>query len=286
MALPTFFIIGAQKAGTTSLHYYLDQHPEIQMSSVKEPHFFSGPENGLPYLLDRVDRLAEYEKLFDPAIRVRGEASAEYAAHPRRQDVPVRIDELVPEAKFIYLVRDPVARTVSHYKMLVALKGERRSLQEVLGDMSDLKSPLIAPSLYASQLELYLRYFDEDRMLVIDQADLLANRAATLGQVFSFLSVDGLIDSSLFETELLSSQNWRTYPDGYVDFIARAVAPRVRWVPRGIRRPVRQFVENILWPPLDASLDDELRIRLEERFAPEASRLRALTDKTLATWSV
>jgi hypothetical protein len=286
MVLPTFFIIGAPKAGTTSLHFYLDQHPQIQMSAVKEPRFFGGPENGIPYPPDRVGNREEYERLFDPAFEVRGEASTDYATHPRRQGVPERIAELVPQAKFLYLVRDPVARTLSHYQMRVALMGERRSPREALSDLTDLYSPYISPSLYASQLELYLREFPQERVLVVDQADLSAERRSTLSRIFAFLEVDDAIDSSRLEEELLSSRQWRTYPVGYADFVARSVSPLIQWIPQGLRRSVRRSLERVLWPPLDTEIDDELRASLEEFYAPEVERLRAITGMTFSTWSV
>jgi Sulfotransferase family len=286
MALPTFFIIGAPKAGTTSLHHYLDQHPEVQMSAVKEPQFFSGPADGIPYRMGRIEDLGRYEELFDSAVRVRGEATAEYAVSPRRAGVPERIKEMIPEAKFIYLVRNPVPRTVSNYKMMVALKGERRSLQEALGDFSDLRSLYISPSLYATQLELYLRQFPDDRILVLDQAELRAQRMPTLHRVFSFLDVDPEVESAGFEEELLTSQEWREYPDGYADFVAKRVAPLFRWIPSRVRRSARAGVERRLWPPVDTSMDDDLRERLEERFAPEVERLRQLTGQRFADWSV
>lgn len=286
MALPTFFIIGAPKAGTTSLHNYLDAHPRIQMSAVKEPRFFAGPENGIPYPPDRVGDLDAYEALFDPAAEVRGESSTDYATHPRRPGVPERIKELVPAARFVYLVRDPVARTVSHFKMTTALLGERRTLREALGDLSDLHSPYLSPSLYATQLELYLRTFPQARVLVIDQADLQANRRQVLSQVFDFLSVESDVPLDGFDQEHLDSSDWRAYPSGYADFVARHVAPRFRWIPQGLRRSARRTVERVLWRPLDTSLDDELRGRLEDLYAPEVARLRTLTGKEFPTWSV
>jgi hypothetical protein len=285
MALPTFFIIGAPKAGTTSLHHYLDQHPEVQMSAVKEPRFFAGPENGIPYPPDYVGSRSAYEALFDPSFAVRGESSTDYATHPRRSGVPERIKEAVPEARFVYVVRDPVARAVSHYKMGVALLGERRPIDLALGD-PDPRSAYIAPSLYATQLELYLGYFPRERILVLDQADLLADRQATLREAFSFLGVDPALDPSGFEDELLSSESWRAYPNGYASFMARRVAPLFRWIPTGFRRSVRAAVERKLWPPIETDLDEGLRERLQERFAPEAGRLRELTGKPLAKWSV
>lgn len=286
MALPTFFIIGAPKAGTTSLHHYLDQHPQIQMSQVKEPRFFAGPANDIPYPPDRIDSREEYECLFDPAFNVRGESSTDYATHPRRSGAPERIKALVPDAKFIYMVRDPIARTVSHYKMRAALLGETRTLSDALGDLSDLRSPYISPSLYASQLELYLQSFPEDSVLVIDQSDLLSDRRPTLKQIFSFLSVDTHIDSPQFDTELLDGQDWRAYPSAYGSFIRRFVTPSLQWVPRNLRRSVRSSVERRLWPPLEADLDDDLRSRLRERYYPEVERLRTLTGQSFSSWSL
>lgn len=256
------------------------------MSSIKEPRFFAGPEDGIPYPADWVNTLEKYEDLFDPNAAVRGESSTDYATHPRRQGAPGRIKELVPDAKFIYLVRDPIARTISHYKMEAALLGERKTLREALGDLSDLRSPYISPSLYATQLELYLREFPQERILVIDQVDLQADRRTVLSQVFAFLSVDDTIDSDGLEEELLSSGDWRAYPTGYADFIAHFVAPGFRWIPRGPRRSARRAVERVLWPPLDTSLDEELRGRLEDLYVPDLERLRKLTGKSFPTWSI
>jgi Sulfotransferase family len=287
MSLPNFFVIGAAKAGTTSLHRYLDQHPEIQMSATKEPRFFAGPANGIPYPPDRVWSREEYELLFDPAFALRGEASTDYAAHPRRQGVPERIKELVPEAKFVYLVRDPIARTISHFQMAVALMGERRSLKQALGDLSDHRSPYIASSLYGSQLENYLRHFPQERMLVLDHAKLRSERRSTLARVFAFLGVDEGAEVGGLDDELLSSSEWRTYSPRYVSLVDRFVAPPLRWIPKGVRRSLRRSVESLLWPPLEKpAVDAELQARLEELYAPEADRLRALTGEEFSNWTV
>ena len=285
-ALPTFFIIGAPKAGTTSLHHYLYQHPQIQMSAVKEPNFFAPPLNPVNERR-RISSVDKYERLFDPTSEVRGEASTPYTEYPFRQGVPERIQELVPGAKFIYLVRDPIVRTVSHYHHLFASEGERRSLQEMLSDLSDPRSPCICASLYALQLELYLRRFPQERVLVVDQAELLTDRRSTLRKVFCFLEVDEEVDSSQFEEEFLRSSERRTYPPGFARFVGLHVTPRVRWLPRGMRRSLRHSVERLFFPPLETSgLDDGLRAQLQEFYTGEVERLRALTGETFPTWSV
>ena len=94
-AWPTFFVIGAARCGTTSVHHYLSLHPEIQMSRVKEPHFFGGPPGDLPYGTKRIERPDVYRGMFDNRWSVRGESSPSYSVHPRRVGVAGRIKEIV-----------------------------------------------------------------------------------------------------------------------------------------------------------------------------------------------
>ena len=287
MALPTFFIIGAAKTGTTSLHYYLGQHPEIQMSANKEPNFFSGLPNGIPYRFGQVSTLEDYEELFDPAVTVRGEASVGYSNYPRRAGVPARIKERVPEARFIYLVRDPIDRTVSQYHYRVAVEGERRSLHEALGDLSDPYSVYVGPSLYATQMELYLRHFPQERILVLEQAELHTARRDALRQIFEFLSVDPEVDSARFDEELNTQDDQYVYPAAYARLRGSGLPLPLRWIPRGVRHSARRSVESLLMRPVEKSqLDDETRNRLEQRYRGEVERLRALTGKSFSGWSL
>jgi hypothetical protein len=286
MALPTFFIIGAPKAGTTSLHNYLSEHPQIQMSSVKEPNFFA-PHLDPVHEPRRIASLDRYEELFDTSVAVRGEASTPYSEYPLRQGVPERIREKVPDAKFIYVVRDPVERTISHYNHLVASEGERQPLGDVLADLSDPRSPSICASLYGLQLELYLRQFPERNFMVLDQADLLNDRRSTVRRVFAFLEVDADFDSPRFDDEFLKSSDRHTYPPWFARFVELHLIPRLRWLPPGVRRTMRHSVERTIFPPLQsAQPDDGLRSRLQDHFAGEARRLRELTGERFPTWSV
>ena len=285
-ALPTFFIIGAPKAGTTSLHHYLEQHPEIQMSTFKEPSFFAPPPDHRNAKLG-ITRLTKYEQLFDPTWRVRGESSTNYAEYPFRQHVPERIKALVPEARFLYLVRDPIDRTLSHYYHLVSSGGERRSLEVLSSDLSDPRTPCICASLYALQLELYLKHFSQERMLVVDQKQLMNDRRSALRTIFSFLAVDDSFESSRFDSEFLKGNEHRAYPPSVARFVGRRIHPHAQWVPPPARRFLRRSAERLLFPPLETSmLADDLRLRLAEFYAGDVERLRVLTGMSFATWSV
>jgi hypothetical protein len=279
------------KCGTTSLHGYLGEHPQIQMSAVKETNFFSGPPAGNPYTegSERIERLADYEQLFDPAIGVRGEASPSYTTFPRRQGVPERIREVIPDAKLVYLVRDPVERLLSHYHHSLSVDGERQSLREALGDFSDPECPFTCPGFYAAQLDRYLIHFEQERILVVDQADLLLDRQATLGEIFAFLEVEASYASPSFDEELNTGKELRGYSRTVVQ-LRRAkarVAPLWRALPLGLRRRLRYSVQRLAAPPVEmTSLDPELRKDLQELYAEDARRLRQLTGKAFPSWSV
>jgi len=289
VTLPTFFIIGAAKAGTTSLHHYLEQHPEVQMSAVKETNFFAGPPNGIPYPVGRVDRLEDYEALFDPSWRVRGEASPSYASAPRRQGVPQRIKQLVPEGLFIYLVRDPIDRLVSQYQMLVSAGKEQRSFSEALAQLDDADPYsfyLTCQSFYGRQLELYLQEFSADRVLVLDQARLRGEREETLRGVFEFLGVDPDFRSEAFSSELLKGGERRRYPRT-LQRLKPVLRGPIRLLPPRLRgRLQSSFEESFLSTVPKPEVAPADRERLRELFAPDVARLRSLTGLRFESWSL
>jgi Sulfotransferase family len=281
MTLPTFFIIGAPRAGMTSLSLYLAQHAQIQIPSNPEPHFFAGAENGIPYPPGRVESLEDYERLFDPSFEVRGEASPSYAVYPRRKNVPARIQELVPEAKFIYLVRDPVERTLSHYLHASVVEGEGRSLREALGDLSDPYSPYVCASRYATQLEQYLSCFPIESFHVVDYADLQTDQDATLRGILSFLDVADTNDALAFvgEFELLT-------PD-FPERIDRVVKSSLSPLPDRLLRMVRTHFGRLTSPlHSDPRLEIDLRLGLESIYVDEVERLRKITGGEFTTWSL
>ena len=117
--LVDFFIVGAPKAGTTSLFYYLNKNKGICMSSIKEPNFFSSQDlkiQKIYYDSLILDNLKEYERIFTPKNKqqIIGEASVSYLFYP---NVANRIFDYNPRSKIIIILRDPVERAFSHYSM-------------------------------------------------------------------------------------------------------------------------------------------------------------------------
>src|ERR671923_1441551 len=153
--LPNLIVIGAAKCGTTSLHEYLDAHPEVAMSREKELDFFVEEKSwgrGVEW----------YERQFADAP-VRGESSPSYTAYPRYRGVPERIRTVVPDAKLVYLVRDPIERIVSHFRHRQVVRPG--ALEDAFADPYR-REGLVAPSRYWLQLERYLEHFPPEQILV------------------------------------------------------------------------------------------------------------------------
>jgi hypothetical protein len=275
--LPTFFVIGAPKCGTTSLHFYLDQHPEIAMSSEKEPFVFVDP--------DWRSRLARYGSLFTSWARVRGESSTVYSQHPHYPGVPERIAEVAPEARFVYVVGEPIERALAHYRQHVVDGKEKRPPTEALADFEDEASTYVCASRYATQLKRYLARFAPERILVLEQSDLLECRARTMARVFEFLEVDPEFSSAALQRRLNRAEDLRT---------ATAVGRRLRGsrtaavarrlpLPRAVRDPLRRLLSR----PVGAEgLDPELRARIAAALGDEVAWLREFTGRTFADWSL
>jgi hypothetical protein len=277
-ALPNLFVIGALKAGTTSLHSYLDAHPEIGMSQVKELDYFIDQYNwgrGLDW----------YRSNFDPAFGVRGESSPMYTMRPGSERAARRIHRLAPDARLIYVVRDPIERTVSHYLHAQAAGIEHRPLEEALADFD---SDYLGTSMYAYQLEPFLELFGPERILVVSQEEMLRDRRAMLRRVFAFLAVDASFDTPDFDREwMVTAGRGRAFQAvrataerlGVRGAWAR-LPPRTRWwITRALSS---RSTETVAKP----EPSPELRRRLVEAFADDAAALRRLTGDAYADWQV
>jgi hypothetical protein len=277
-AYPNVLIIGAMKSGTSSLHHYLDRHREIAMSTPKELNFFGRP--------DWWEARHSYAQHFDPSARFRGESTPKYTWYPHEPCVASRVHALSPDAKLIYVVRDPFERMVSHW-IQAAYLGERRSFEECLSDHERPDNLFVCAGRYASQLERYLRYFDRSQILVVDQADLLTARSATLDEVFAFLGLEGGLGDEVLRDELNVGSEKRGPTRIGSPLWKHCLNPLVRRMPAPARDriapPLTRALTRRLRRPEIAS---QLRATLTPLFRAETDRLRELTGKDFATWSV
>src|SRR4051812_39422003 len=240
-ALPNLIIIGGLKCGTTSLHHYLNLHPQIAMSRPKELNFFVaelnwelGPE--------------WYASHFERSASVRGETSPHYTNLPRFTGVAERMRAVLGgEARVVYMVRDPIDRMLSHYLHNVGGGYESRPLATAL---SDPESAYVARSRYAMQVEPYLEAFGAERVRIVLREDLADHRADTMRAVFEFCGVDAGFVSPQFERE------WETgsgKQGGGFRLMDRAVRlPGLRSLDRNFDRlpeSLRWLVERVVHDP-------------------------------------
>lgn len=186
-------IPGFAKCGTSSLHEYLDLHPEICMSRIKEPHYFAinaqyarGPEWH--------DSLFKHK---DELTKWFGESSTLYAVW---EPALRRIKKSIINPKFIILLRDPVQRLISHYKWMCALGLENQSLKEAISsEQRDQPDPensrqgcypwYLRTSNYSYFCELILEMFGRSNVLIVLSEELNSNPKVTLERSFNFLGV-------------------------------------------------------------------------------------------------
>jgi hypothetical protein len=282
---PEVFIIGAQKAGTTFLANLLGQHPEICVAEPKEPDFLTRHR-------DRGE--AWYVSCFrNPGTRHLLDASTSYSASPLssvpdpRPDrespfagVPRRLHELSPEAKLIYLLRNPVNRTYSAYWHNVRAGHERRPFREAISSSSFY----LRVSRYYDQAELYLEHFPRESILLLLFEDLVKEPSRTVRQCLEFLKLAPLSEldltvgrnASFVYRSGLDSVNRMTARWGGV---SRALKPMGRIFPKAWSGWVSAVLTRKV--PLMAPADREC---LQEYFAEQNEQLSRELGVCVSRW--
>lgn len=209
--LPDYLIVGAARAGSTSLYEYLVRHPAVLPALVKEVHYFTGGyHHGVSWYRAHFP-LAARRRL--TALRhgaaLTGEATPYYLFHPA---APMRIKALIPNVKLLAVLRDPVQRALSHYQHERRLGVESLSFEAAIdaegdrigsGEVSDLgrldddpdyafrhqNFAYLARGRYAEQLERFLEYFPPSQLMVIRSEDLFAQPTVVYRQATDFLDL-------------------------------------------------------------------------------------------------
>ena len=289
--LPNFVVIGAARCGTTSLYAYLREHPQIFMSPEKETDYFSLgdlPPGEVPDAASkyRARSREEYERLFRGAgdARAVGEASPTYLFYSRSA---ARMQQLIPDAKLICILRDPIERAYSHYalsrKMGVELLPDFEAAvaaenESWLRDRS-MRFTYVRASLYHDGLREFLVRFPRERILVLLFQDFAENPAGTMRSVYRFLGVD-----DRFEPDVTVRHNRSLLPRSS---LVREAFSRPRRLRRLLQRnlPPRLVtrVGNLMMHP-PPGLEPSVRARMLPRFHEEIRRLETLLDRDLSAW--
>lgn len=295
MKLPNFLIIGAAKAGTSSLHYYLSQHPQIFMPTLKEPKFFAlegealnfqNPDQAINH--DSITNLGEYKNLFSQVtdeIAI-GEASPIYLYSEKSAH---RIKQYIPETKLIIILRNPVERAFSCYTHLRREGYETLSFEDSLqAENQRIKNNWAhlwhyrEAGFYAKQLKPYLNLFNREQIKIFLFDDLCRDSMALLQEIYDFLGADAgfvpdldkrnvsgmpkslLLQKLLFRGNFLRDAFLSVFPRSlYGDFVKRIK----KW--------------NMGEKP---SLNPDTRMHLKSIYHDDILELQGLIQKDLSMW--
>lgn len=270
---PNLFVVGASKAGTTSLWRYLSDHPDIFMSPKKEPRFFSRRDS-----LSSADEIRAYLALFDGARgeRLRGEASPSYLSRKR---APAAIHRVSPDARIVISLREPIERTHSAYLSLVNDGVERRTFAQVIDDdLAGRKVPgsptYVKPQLYATAVERYRQTFG-DRVFLVFFEELVADPASVMGDLYRFLGVDPDVAEHLPGKAHNQFKLPRNRAVGRL-LAARRLARAV--LPAALQGPVAQATMK---PARKPRPDRHSVERLRRVYEPDVAALRPLVGRRL-----
>jgi hypothetical protein len=274
---PTFLVIGAMKAGTTSLYHYLSGHPQVFMSTPKELHFFVEEQNwarGWRWYCSQFEASGE-------AIAV-GEASTSYTQYPIYRGVASKIAEYLPDARLIYIVRHPIDRIRSEYQHRVVAGTERAPI-----DQAVLTTPsYVNNSRYAMQIDQYLEHFGRDQLLVVLSERLRKDRLATMHQVARFLGIEPTWNPADLDQEFYRTEERKEFPPVLRSLRERAwIRAAARLVPRRIKekamRPVRKRLRIGGF-----TLSDPVRNQLEEDLREDVQQLVAYVGDGFEGWGI
>lgn len=276
--LPNLVIIGAMKCGTTSLHSYLSLHPEIKMSRQKELDFFINKYNwhrGIDW----------YQSHFQGKAKIYGESSPNYSNYPSTSEVVPRMYDLIPQAKLIYLVRDPIVRMISHYVHKYSAGLENLPIQEALLDPS--RPFYLYRSLYYLQLQQFLAYYQPSQILVLASEDLRQQTASTLRRVYEFLEVDTNFQTWGSKIQRHSSTRKRRKTELGNWLTNTPPIKLLNQLPQYLRWPIEEFIYYFFSRPVDPpQISEALRQEIKDRLREDTQKLREFTGCDFKQWSI
>jgi hypothetical protein len=300
MALPDFFIAGAPKAGTTAVHAALARHPALYMSGVKEPKFFltdgpppprGGPGDVQTYR-EHVWRRGDYEALFDPAPAgvLRGESTPFYLYN---QAALRRIRALIPGAKLIVILRDPVERAHSNWTHLwsagldpvgdvvAACAEEDRRIAAGWADFWHYA----ALGRYGGQLERLYALFPRDQVMVLRYRALVQDPAGVLDRICAFLRVPAGVLTDL-PPENVTAHPHRTARHRALSQALRIGATASAILPGRAQAAVTSLLQRQLQhdAPPRRPLTWEQRQALIPRFEADIQLLENITGGSFGDW--
>ena len=293
MTLPNFLIIGAAKSGTTTLYQYLCRHPQIYMSTPKEPDFFSIDPN-------YARRMDWYSSLFNEAKanQICGEASTTYSRWHQHPKAAERIAQALPNVKLIYIMRHPIDRAFSFYvyRFKSARYKPEFAVSNTFEKTIEQQSEFLDSSYYLKQIEKYLQFFSRESMLFLLMEDLIQKPTETLDKILSFIGVEREIN--LIQESPIAANKAIDHPEWFVRQQLTAplksipgVALAAGLLPKDVCDRAYQILKELRYEKwrkkqyLPPPMLPETRQMLLEKFREPNQRLAEFLNRDLSHWN-
>ena len=291
MKLPTFLIVGVQKAGTTSIYHYLQKHPQVYMSPIKETNFLEKDWSTIEKAhtnKNGILTIEDYGKLFDGVSNeiAIGEASPNYLFH--YQSSAARIQQYVPDAKLIAILRNPVERAYSDYLMHIRDAINYRSLAEQI-EHSAHQSFILRKGFYYTQIKYYLDRFGAEQFQVFLYDKLCQDSDKFMQSIFRYIGVDETFNvdtSQKVQTAKIPKNKAINNLLQQDNLLRNLVANTLKTLmPLEARQKLRgRLIDFNSKSKKDAPLEAETRQKLVELYRQDIIKLQDLIQQDLSAW--
>ncbi len=292
--LPDFFIPGAAKSGTTSLHDLFDKHPEISMSKIKEPGYWKNKKFND---FSKID-ISNYKSLFTNKYVLNGESSTAYMFHDSFIKNIKKNYKTFP--KFIFILRNPIDRYQSHFNWIKGLGLEKKNIDNSISEgcvfnfkeYEDYPKFYFEFGFYQMWIMRFVLNFGKQNIKLITLEDLINNKISILNSCYEFLGVNKIRDVN----EIRSNRTKKIMFPTIFHFLRRSISQRMNYtknfkyvIPSRIRFMIKQILKKIInnWISYDLKtniMSVHNREKLKQLYFDDVKKLKSTFKEEFSMW--
>ena len=291
---PNFFIPGAAKSGTTSLHELLDTHPDISMSKEKEPVYWN---NKLFNEFENLE-ISRYLNLFEQEVKIKGESTTSYMYYDNF--IKNVKDNFHQPPKFIFILRNPIDRYISHYNWLKGLGKEKRRIDKIIEEeryldfkeYNDYPKQYYQFGLYYKWISRFIENFGKENIKIVTFEKLISERLNILNSCYEFLGVSKMDSVNFIKS---NKTNKVIFPSMY-HFLRKSSIGKMKYtsiskyfLPKKIRMKIKSLMKIAIknWISIESKkeiLSDKQRKKLRDKYFEDVMSLKNKLNYDFSEW--
>ena len=291
---PNFFIPGAAKSGTTSLHELLDTHPDISMSKEKEPVYWN---NKLFNEFENLE-ISRYLNLFEQEVKIKGESTTSYMYYDNF--IKNVKDNFHQPPKFIFILRNPIDRYISHYNWLKGLGKEKRRIDKIIEEeryldfkeYNDYPKQYYQFGLYYKWISRFIENFGKENIKIVTFEKLISERLNILNSCYEFLGVSKMDSVNFIKS---NKSNKVIFPSMY-HFLRKSSIGKMKYtsiskyfLPKKIRIKIKSLMKIAIknWISVESKkeiLSDKQRKNLRDKYFEDVISLKNKLNYDFSEW--